>query len=84
MGKHMQLTHLHREVNTALELALAQIAPTEIIEPLAVTAGLLDAFASLDVDDLTAHPLLGPTTDRAKLALAAWHRWQAARPAPTA
>jgi hypothetical protein len=84
MGKQMQLTHLQREVKTAVELALAQFAPSDLLDQLAVVAGLLDAFTSLDVDDVTAHPLLAPTTERAKVALAAWHRWEASRPKPTA
>ena len=80
----MHLTHLHREVKTALELAIALFAPTELVDQLAVVAGLLEAFTGLEVEDATAHPLIATTTERAKLALTAWHRWERDRPKPTA
>jgi len=80
MTRSMELLHLARETKTALELAIAAFAPTDVIDRLAVVAGLLDAFNALALSDPTTVPLIGTTTQRAKLALDAWHRWQREHP----
>jgi hypothetical protein len=80
MKDRVQLVHLSREIKTALELALAALSPTPMIEELALAAGLLDAFSELAVDERTPHPLLQQTVERAELALRTWHRWRADHP----
>src|SRR5207302_86059 len=39
----MDLNHLRRESRTALELAIVELAPTDLIDRLAVVTGLLEA-----------------------------------------
>jgi hypothetical protein len=73
----LRANHLRREVKTALELAVASMSPTEIVDRLAVAAGLLEALSEFPVD---AAPVVA-TTPRAVAvadeALKAWHAWEA-------
>ena len=80
MRDRIQLVHLSREVKTALELALAALAPTRLIEQLAISAGMLEAFSALSVDIRAPHPLLQQTVERADAALADWQRWRTEHP----
>jgi hypothetical protein len=80
MSEAMHISHVTRQVKTALELAIAAFAPTELVDRLAVVAGLLDALQSLAIDDTTQLPLIGKTRERAHSALEAWSRWQADHP----
>ena len=75
----MDLTHLRREARTALELALVELAPTDLIERLAVVSGLLEALAELPPDSSPALALGPSTTTRARTALTDWQSWSAAR-----
>ena len=77
----MEVTHLAREIKTALELAIASHAPSWLIDQLAVVAGLLDAFTSLALDE-SATPLFLATCERGKTALGEWRDWRAARQPP--
>jgi len=76
-GDALRANHLRREVKTALELALASMAPTELVDRLAVAAGLLEALSEFPPD---APPVVA-TTPRAVTiadeALEAWHVWEA-------
>ena len=45
MEKNKQVLHLCREAKTALELAIAALAPSDLVDRLAMAAGLLDAIA---------------------------------------
>lgn len=76
----MQLMHLAREVKTALELAIAAFAPSDLVDRLAVAAGLLDAFTALEVDATSMLPLIARTTERAEIALSTWSQWQKEHP----
>ena len=78
----MEVTHLVREIKTALELAIASQAPSKLIDNLAVVAGLLEAFTSLALDE-SATPLFMTTCERGKDALAEWNLWRATRRTPT-
>jgi len=71
----MDLRHLRRETRTALELAIVELAPNDLIDRLAVVAGLLEALAELPPDSAPAIALGPATIDRAGDALAAWHAW---------
>ena len=80
MSKQMELRHLAREVKTGLELALAALAPSDLVDRLAIGAGLLDAITDMALDEATTIPLVARTVERANEALAAWHRWRADHP----
>jgi hypothetical protein len=76
-GNALRANHLRREVKTALELAVASMSPTAIVDRLAVAAGLLEALAEFPPD---AAPVVA-TTPRAVAiadeALEAWQAWEA-------
>ena len=74
-GMRMDLRHLRRESRTALELAIVELAPTDLIDRLAVVAGLLEALAELPADSAPSIALGPGTVDRARVALEAWHAW---------
>lgn len=76
MSKQMELRHLAREVKTSLELALAALAPSDLVDHLAIGAGLLDAITDMALDEAATVPLVTRTVERANQALAAWHRWR--------
>ncbi len=80
MSKQMELRHLAREVKTALELALAAPAPSDLVDRLAIGAGLLDAITDMALDETAASPIVSRTVERATEALAAWLRWRADHP----
>ena len=71
----MDLNHLRRESRTALELAIIELAPTDMIDRLAVVTGLLEALAELPADSAPAITLGPATADRARVALKAWQAW---------
>jgi hypothetical protein len=71
----LDLRHLRRETRTALELAIVELAPNDLIDSLAVAAGLLEALVALPPDSAPALALGPSTVDRARKALAAWHAW---------
>lgn len=73
--QRMDLSHLRRESRTALELAIVELAPTDLIDRLAVVTGLLEALAELPADSAPAITLGPGTADRARVALKAWHAW---------
>ena len=71
----LDLRHLRRETQTALELAILELAPNDLIDNLAVVTGLLEALVTLPPDSAPALTLGPATVDRARVALAAWHAW---------
>jgi hypothetical protein len=77
--------HLRRDVKTALELAIALLAPREIVDELATAAGLLEALSQFPVD---AAPVVATTPraiELAHTALGEWQKWEALpRPKATA
>jgi hypothetical protein len=75
----MKLRHLHREVATALELALVALAPSSIIESLANAAGLLGALVELPLDNEALSLWANDAVGRAEQTLTAWKTWQADR-----
>jgi hypothetical protein len=72
----MEVRHLARELKTALELAIAALAPTDLVEKLAVTSGLLDALAEFPADTPPVVQLVPKTFERARRALEEWRQWQ--------
>jgi hypothetical protein len=75
----LDLSHLRREARTALELAIVELAPTDMIERLALVTGLLEALAELPADSAPAIALGPPTADRARVALKMWRDWSITR-----
>lgn len=75
----MDLNHLRREARTALELAIVELAPTELTDRLAVISGLLEALVELPGDSAPALALGPATVDRAYVALAMWKEWWSQR-----
>ena len=43
----LDLSHLRREARTALELAIVELAPNDLIDRLGLVTGLLEALAEL-------------------------------------
>lgn len=82
METTMDLRHLRREVRTALELAVVALAPTPLIERLAVVAGLLEALTELPVDSAPVMALAPDIRQRGTRALEDWQRWQGERQVP--
>jgi hypothetical protein len=72
----MEIRHLCREPKTALELAIAALAPAELVDRLAMMVGLLDAIAEFPLDSAPALPLVPKTMERAKQTLDDWQKWQ--------
>jgi hypothetical protein len=75
----LDLSHLRREARTALELAIIELAPTDLIERLALVTGLLEALSELPSDSAPAIALGPPTADRARVALKLWRDWSIKR-----
>jgi hypothetical protein len=83
MTTKLEVTHLTREIKTALELAIAAFAPNEVIDNLAIVAGLLDALDSLALDQNDT-PLFVSTLDRGNFALIGWNKWRSIHSPPKA
>lgn len=75
----LDLSHLRRDARTALELAIVELAPTDLIERLALVTGLLEALSELPVDSAPALALGPSTADRARVALEMWRDWSLTR-----
>ena len=80
----LRLVHLRRELKTALELALAGMAPNAVTDPLATSAGLLDALSEFPADAAPNIASLPRTLLLAEAALTAFHDWQDRRGKGTA
>ena len=55
-------------------------APSDLVDNLAIAAGLLDAITDMALDEAATTPLVTRTVERANQALAAWQRWRADHP----
>jgi hypothetical protein len=75
----LDLSHLRREARTALELAILELAPSDMIDRLALVTGLLEALAELPADSAPAIALGPATADRARVALKLWREWSIKR-----
>lgn len=65
----LDLTHLRRELRTALELAIVAMAPSELVDRLAITAGLLKALVELPTDSTPVMALVPKLATRARSTL---------------
>lgn len=75
-AEQMELRHLGRDVKTALELAIVALCPSELVDRLAMAAGLLDAIAELPLDSPAVAALVPGLETRARTALDDWNRWR--------
>ena len=77
--KRLDLSHLRREARTALELAIVELAPADLIDRLAVVSGILEALAELPPDSDPAIALGPGTAERGRVALDRWREWSKGR-----
>jgi hypothetical protein len=75
----MDLRHLRREARTALELAIVELGPSDLIESLATATGMLEALSELPADSAPSLALGPPTIERARTALERWRDWSTTR-----
>jgi hypothetical protein len=75
-GTTLDLGHLRREARTALELAVIALAPTELVDRLATTAGLLEALVELPIDSAPVIALVPRVQSQAKSSLEDWQKWR--------
>jgi hypothetical protein len=75
-GTTLDLSHLRREARTALELAVAAMASSEMIDRLAAAAGLLEAIGELPPNSPPVLALVPQLVKRSRAALDEWQRWQ--------
>jgi hypothetical protein len=71
-----ELRHLRREIRTALELALVALAPTELLDRLALSAGFLEAFAELPADSPPLQAFVPTVLERARRSLHDYRTWE--------
>jgi hypothetical protein len=72
----MDLSHLRRESRTALELAVVAMAPSDLVDRLAASAGLLEALLELPTDSPQVIAILPRVVARTRAALGEWQEWQ--------
>lgn len=72
----LSLSHLRRETRTALELAVVALAPSELLERLAASAGLLEALIELPANSPPALALMPGLIERTRDSLEDWQTWQ--------
>jgi hypothetical protein len=72
----MEVRHLLREIKSALEMAVVALAPSELIDPLATSAGLLQALSELPIDCAPALALTPKGVERARAILGSWRTWE--------
>lgn len=73
----LRISHLRREVKTALELAVAALAHAEVIDGLATAAGLLEALNEFPPSSAPVLATWPRASELAEQSLLAWRDWQA-------
>ena len=71
----MDLNHLRRESRTALELAVVALAPSDLVDRLATSAGLLEALVELPTDSAPVIAIVPKLVTRTRSALEDWQKW---------
>ena len=71
----MEVRHLRRESRTALELAVVTLAPSKLIDRLALSTGLLEAVMELPADSAPTLALLPRLLTGTREALDDWRKW---------
>ena len=75
-GTPPDLRHLRREVRTALELSLVALAPAQLVDRLATSAGMLEALSELPTDSAPLVAIVPDLITRTRSGLDDWHKWQ--------
>lgn len=74
--RSLDLSHLRRDVRTALELAIVALAPGDLVDRLAVSAGLFEGLSELPTDSAPVIALVPKLVTRTRSTLADWQKWQ--------
>ncbi len=72
----MDLRHLGREVKTALELGIVGLCPSELVDRLAMSSGLIEAVTELPLDSPAVCAIVPRVFARAQSALDDWNHWR--------
>jgi len=72
----LDLSHLRRDVRTALELAVVALAPSDLVDRLAACAGLLEALVELPTNSAPVLALVPSLGKRTRSALEDWEKWE--------
>ncbi|HEX9296597.1 MAG TPA: hypothetical protein VF881_12205 [Polyangiaceae bacterium] len=73
--ERLDVSHLRREARTGLELAIVALAPWDLVERLAMAAGLLEAMGELPSDAPPVRTLVPKVLVRARGAIEEWQEW---------
>ncbi len=72
----LDLSHLRRDTRTALELAIAALAPESLIHRLAAAAGLFEALIEFPRESPPVIALTPRLAANSRSALDEWERWR--------
>lgn len=70
-----ELGQLRQQVRTALDLAVVALAPTNLIDRLALAVGLLESLGELPSDSPPVIAMLPRAVGEAKISLDEWNEW---------
>jgi len=70
-----ELAQLRQEAKVALDLAVVALAPSQLIEHLALSVGLLESLGELPADSPPVLALVPKTIARSKSSLDEWRSW---------
>lgn len=71
----LDLSHARRDVRTALELAVVALAPGDLVDRLAASAGLLEALVELPANSPPVVALVPKVVTRTRSVLEDWQKW---------
>jgi hypothetical protein len=74
-GTQKELAQLREEARIALDLAVVALAPSHLIERLALAVGLLESLVDLPTDSPPVVALVPKTITRSKSSLDDWRAW---------
>ena len=70
-----ELAQLRREARAALDLAVVALAPSQLVDRLALALGLLESLGELPADSSPVVALVPKTIARSKSSLEDWRSW---------
>ena len=70
-----ELAQLRREARAALDLAVVALAPSQLVDRLALALGLLESLGELPADSPPVLALVPKTITRSKSSLDDWRVW---------
>jgi len=70
-----ELAQLRQESRAALDLAVVALAPSQLVERLALAVGLLESLGDLPADSPPVVALVPKTIARSKSSLGEWRSW---------